>query len=57
MENWISTSRVIEHAGQKVVVDDLSIDFLKGATLDWEDEIVGKKFVVRCLTLKTLRFT
>lgn len=30
----------------RVVVDEMSLDYLKGATVDWEEELIGRKFVV-----------
>ncbi|MEO0829091.1 MAG: iron-sulfur cluster assembly accessory protein [Pseudomonadota bacterium] len=37
---------VLEGAGQKVVVDAVSLPFLAGATIDFSDEIIGARFVI-----------
>ncbi|MRX51994.1 iron-sulfur cluster assembly accessory protein [Paracoccus sp. S-4012] len=38
---------VLEGDGQKVVVDPVSLPFLAGATIDFEDELIGARFVIR----------
>mmetsp|Transcript_24459 Transcript_24459/g.43396 ORF Transcript_24459/g.43396 Transcript_24459/m.43396 type:complete len:160 (+) Transcript_24459:252-731(+) len=35
-----------EHNGETVVVDEASMEFLKGSTIDYEQELIGSKFVV-----------
>eukprot|EP00471_Norrisiella_sphaerica_P000424 CAMPEP_0184487940 /NCGR_PEP_ID=MMETSP0113_2-20130426/10428_1 /TAXON_ID=91329 /ORGANISM="Norrisiella sphaerica, Strain BC52" /LENGTH=116 /DNA_ID=CAMNT_0026870381 /DNA_START=182 /DNA_END=532 /DNA_ORIENTATION=+ len=35
-----------EHNGAKLVVDEASMEFLKGSTIDYEQELIGSKFVV-----------
>lgn len=35
-----------ETAGQKILVDEVSLPFLGGAVIDWSEEIVGSKFVI-----------
>lgn len=37
---------VLEGAGQKVVVDSVSLPFLTGATIDFADELIGARFVI-----------
>ena len=37
---------VLEAGGQKVVVDPVSLPFLAGATIDFEDELIGARFVI-----------
>lgn len=37
---------VLEGAGQKVVVDEVSLPFLGGATIDFSEELVGSRFVI-----------
>lgn len=37
---------VLEGAGQKVVVDPVSLPFLAGATIDFADELIGARFVI-----------
>lgn len=39
--------RVFEREGVKVVVDDISYDFVKGATIDYVEELIRSAFVVR----------
>eukprot|EP00470_Lotharella_oceanica_P002938 CAMPEP_0170171456 /NCGR_PEP_ID=MMETSP0040_2-20121228/4601_1 /TAXON_ID=641309 /ORGANISM="Lotharella oceanica, Strain CCMP622" /LENGTH=95 /DNA_ID=CAMNT_0010411517 /DNA_START=248 /DNA_END=535 /DNA_ORIENTATION=+ len=35
-----------EHGDAHVVVDEASMEFLKGSTIDYEQELIGSKFVV-----------
>ncbi|MBT0957005.1 iron-sulfur cluster assembly accessory protein [Alphaproteobacteria bacterium KMM 3653] len=37
---------VLENAGQKVVVDEVSLPFLTGAVIDFTDELIGARFVI-----------
>jgi len=37
---------VLEGAGQKVVVDEISLPFLSNAIIDFSDELIGARFVV-----------
>jgi iron-sulfur cluster assembly protein len=37
---------VSEHFGVKVLVDEMSINYLKGATVDYVDEIMGSGFKI-----------
>lgn len=37
---------VLEGAGQKVVVDAVSLPFLAGAVIDFSDELIGARFVI-----------
>ncbi|MBW4708041.1 iron-sulfur cluster assembly accessory protein [Roseobacter sp. YSTF-M11] len=37
---------VLEGAGQKVVVDSVSLPFLGGATIDFAEELIGARFVI-----------
>ncbi len=37
---------VLEGAGQKVVVDAISLPFLGGATIDFSEELIGARFVI-----------
>lgn len=37
---------VLEADGQKVVVDSVSLPFLSGATIDFNDELIGARFVI-----------
>ena len=38
--------RVFEEKGVKLVVDNVSYDFVKGATIDYVDELIRSAFVV-----------
>ncbi|KAL6859389.1 hypothetical protein ACP4OV_017648 [Aristida adscensionis] len=38
--------KVFETDGVKLVVDDISYDFVKGATVDYEEELIRSAFVV-----------
>lgn len=37
---------VLEGAGQKVVVDSVSLPFLADATIDFTEELIGARFVI-----------
>lgn len=37
---------VLERAGQKVVVDEVSLPFLTNAVIDFSDELIGARFVI-----------
>lgn len=37
---------VLEGAGQKVVVDEISLPFLSNAIIDFADELIGARFVI-----------
>ena len=37
---------VLEKAGQKVLVDSVSLPFLANATIDFTEELIGARFVV-----------
>uniref|UniRef100_A0A0E0EKY3 Core domain-containing protein n=1 Tax=Oryza meridionalis TaxID=40149 RepID=A0A0E0EKY3_9ORYZ len=41
-----SDDRIFEKDGVKLVVDDVSYDFVKGATVDYEEELIHSTFVV-----------
>lgn len=42
-----ATDLVVEHNGATLVIDDVSLDFLKGAMLDYEEDLSGAAFVVK----------
>ena len=37
---------VLEGAGQKVVVDEVSLSFLANAVIDFSEELIGARFVI-----------
>ncbi|MEM8556119.1 MAG: iron-sulfur cluster assembly accessory protein [Pseudomonadota bacterium] len=37
---------ILEGAGQKVIVDEVSLPFLADATIDFTEELIGAKFVI-----------
>ena len=37
---------VLERAGQRVVVDPVSLPFLSNAVIDFTDELIGARFVI-----------
>jgi iron-sulfur cluster insertion protein len=37
---------VLEGAGQRVLVDPVSLPFLANAVIDWSDEMIGARFVI-----------
>lgn len=40
-------TRVFEHAGARVAVDPVSLSFLRGATVDYSEELIRAAFLVR----------
>ena len=46
LSNCCYTCRIFEKDGVKLVVDDISYDFVKGATVDYEEELIRSAFVV-----------
>ncbi|QCE02681.1 iron-sulfur cluster assembly protein [Vigna unguiculata] len=42
-----SDDRVFEREGTKLVVDNISYEFVKGATVDYVEELIRSAFVVR----------
>ena len=38
---------VLEGEGQRVLVDPVSLPFLAGAVIDFEDELIGARFVIQ----------
>ena len=37
---------ILEGAGQKVVIDSISLPFLADATIDFTEELIGARFVI-----------
>ena len=37
---------ILEGAGEKVVVDSVSLPFLAGATIDFTEELIGARFTI-----------
>lgn len=37
---------ILEGAGQRVLIDPMSLPFLENATIDFSDELIGARFVV-----------
>lgn len=44
--NVRDTDHVFEEHGIKVVIDEISIDYLNGATIDYVDEVMGSGFKI-----------
>lgn len=40
------TDQIWEYDGVKVVVDEISIDYLRGATIDYVDDVMGSGFKI-----------
>ena len=38
---------VLEKDGQRVLVDAVSLPFLSNAEIDWSEELIGARFVIR----------
>ncbi|MEX1252088.1 MAG: iron-sulfur cluster insertion protein ErpA [Hyphomonas sp.] len=39
--------RVVELDGARVVIDEMSLDFLKGSEIDFSNELIGAAFKIR----------
>ena len=37
---------VLEGSGEKVVIDEVSLPFLAGATIDFTEELIGARFII-----------
>ncbi|KAI8324378.1 hypothetical protein GQ54DRAFT_244345, partial [Martensiomyces pterosporus] len=37
---------VIDRGGAKMVIDDMSLPLVRGATIDWQDRLIGQAFLV-----------
>ncbi|PIA17139.1 hypothetical protein COEREDRAFT_26811, partial [Coemansia reversa NRRL 1564] len=37
---------VIDRNGAKMVIDELSLPLVRGATIDWQDRLIGQAFLV-----------
>jgi len=37
---------VLEGGGEKVLIDEISLPFLAGATIDFSEELIGARFVI-----------
>lgn len=37
---------ILEGAGEKVVIDDISLPFLTEAVIDFEEELIGARFII-----------
>lgn len=40
------TDLIMEQAGVKVIVDEVSIDYLRGATIDYVEDVMGSGFKI-----------
>ncbi|MFD1883797.1 iron-sulfur cluster insertion protein ErpA [Paracoccus pacificus] len=46
MDDQADDDLVLEHDGQKVLVDPVSLPFLAGAVIDYSDELIGARFTI-----------
>jgi len=47
MDNKISnTDTIYEKKGAKVIIDEISLKFLAGATIDYTEELIGARFTI-----------
>jgi len=41
-----ASPRSLEGAGEKVVIDDISLPFLADAVIDFSEELIGARFII-----------
>ncbi|KAI9506362.1 [4Fe-4S] proteins maturation [Coemansia spiralis] len=41
-----SNDIVVDRKGAKMVIDDVSLPLVRGATIDWQDRLIGQAFIV-----------
>lgn len=46
VDKFSTSDRIFEKDGVKVVVDDISLGFIKGATIDYVEELIRSSFMV-----------
>ncbi len=46
LDDPVEGDLVLEGAGQKVVVDEMSLPFLSNAVIDFSEELIGARFVI-----------
>lgn len=46
LDNPADGDLVLEGSGEKVVIDEVSLPFLTGATIDFTEELIGARFVI-----------
>lgn len=46
LDDPLSDDLVIEGAGQKVLIDQVSLPFLANAVIDFTEELIGARFVI-----------
>ena len=46
LDDQTSDDLVLEQAGQKVLVDQISLPFLSNAVIDFTEELIGARFVI-----------
>jgi iron-sulfur cluster insertion protein len=46
LDDQTSDDLVLEQAGQKVLVDQVSLPFLSNAVIDFTEELIGARFVI-----------
>ncbi|KAI7820484.1 hypothetical protein BX661DRAFT_138081, partial [Kickxella alabastrina] len=37
---------ILDRSGAKMVIDDFSLPLVRGATIDWQDRLIGQAFLV-----------
>ena len=46
LDDPASDDLVLEGAGERVVIDEVSLPFLGGAVIDFSEELIGARFVI-----------
>ena len=47
------TDRVLERGGAKIVIDDVSLEMMKGAKIDYVEDMIGAAFQIKNPVAKT----
>jgi iron-sulfur cluster insertion protein len=47
LDDALPSDLVLENAGQRVLIDEVSLPLLAGAVIDFTEELIGARFVVQ----------
>ncbi|MBU2963403.1 iron-sulfur cluster assembly accessory protein [Citreicella sp. C3M06] len=46
LDDPASDDLILSHGSERVVIDEISLPFLAGATIDFTEELIGARFVI-----------